>query len=174
MTLTLADKKLIVEDVASVANNAISLVAAEYKGLSVTEMTSLRKEARDSGVTLKVIRNTLARRGLSGTSFDCVVGELQGPLFLAFSLNEPGAAARVVNKFAKDNDKLKVKALSINGELLDASELQLMADLPTYDEAIGKLMLTMRAPVEKFVRVLAQPNLKLIRTLMAVRDQKQQ
>jgi len=173
MTLSLADKKVIVKDVSEVAGNAISLVAAEYKGLTVSEMTSLRQEARESGVALKVVRNTLAKRALTGTSFECISEKLSGPLFLAFSLNDPGSAARIVKKFSKTNEKLKVAALSISGESLDVSELSAMAELPTYDEAIAKLMLTMKAPVEKLARVLGAPHSKLVRTISAVRDQKQ-
>ncbi len=173
MTFSLADKKIVVKSVADVAGKAISLVAAEYRGLHVTEMTELRKNARNAGVDLRVVRNTLARRALTGTSFECITDELKGPLFLAFSIDEPSAAARVVRDFAKDHDALKVKALSINGELLSAKDLDVIAKLPTYDEAIGTIMRLLKAPVEKFVRTLAAPNLKLVRTLMAVRDQKQ-
>jgi large subunit ribosomal protein L10 len=173
MTLALADKKVIVANVADLANKAISLVAAEYRGLTVTEMTEIRKNARLAGVDLRVVRNTLAKRALKGTSFECVIDELSGPLFLAFSIDSPGSAARVVKDFAKEHDALKVKVLSINGELLSADEIDKIAKLPTYEEAIGIFMRVLKAPVEKFVRTVAAPNLKLVRTLMAVRDQKQ-
>ncbi len=173
MTLSLADKKIVVANVAEVAGKAISLVAAEYRGLTVSEMTELRKNARTAGVELRVVRNTLARIALKGTSFECIVDELSGPLFLAFSIDEPSSAARIVKDFAKEHDTLKVKALSINGELLSAKDIDVIAKLPTYEEALGTLMRLLKAPIEKFVRILAAPNLKLVRTLMAVRDQKQ-
>lgn len=173
MTLSLADKKIVVKNVAEVAGKAISIVAAEYRGLTVTEMTELRSNARKAGVDLRVVRNTLARRALQGTSFQCITDDLSGPLFLAFSLDEPGAAARVVRDFAKEHDALNVKVLSINGERLDAKDIDIVAKLPTYEEALGTLMRVLKAPVEKLVRTLAAPNVKLVRTLMAVRDQKQ-
>lgn len=173
MTLSLADKKIVVKNVAEVAGKAISLVAAEYRGLTGEEMVKLRSNARSAGVDLRVVRNTLAKRALQGTSFECIVDELTGPLFLAFSIDEPSAAARVVRDFAKDHDALKVRALSISGELLGAADIDAIAKLPTYEESLSMLMRLLKAPVEKFVRTLAAPNLKLVRTLMAVRDQKQ-
>ena len=173
MALSLADKKIVVKNVAEVAGKAISLVAAEYRGLTVTEMTELRSNARKAGVDLRVVRNTLARRALEGTSFQCVTDELTGPLFLAFSIDEPSAAARVVRDFAKKHDALNVKCLSINGEKLAAADIDAIAKLPTYEEALGTFMRLLKAPVEKLVRTIAAPNEKLVRTLMAVRDQKQ-
>ena len=122
---------------------------------------------------MRVVRNTLARRALEGTQFACIQDELVGPLLLAFSNEEPGAAARLIKAFIKDNEKLKVKALAIDNQLLPASGLNALASLPTRDEAISQLMSVMLAPITKFVRTLSEPQAKLVRTLAAVRDAKQ-
>lgn len=173
MALRLEDKKTIVSEIGVVAKQAISLVAAEYSGLTVGELTSLRKSARESGVFLRVVRNTLARRAFEGTQFACIQSELVGPLILAFSKEEPGAAARLFRDFAKTNEKLKVKALALNNQLLPAASLDKLASLPTRDEAIAQLMSVMLAPITKLVRTLAEPQAKLVRTLAAIRDAKQ-
>lgn len=173
MVLKLEDKKAIVDEVAGVAKQALSLVAAEYSGLTVGQLTQLRKNARQSGVYMRVVRNTLARRALEGTSFACIQEKLVGPLVLAFSQEDPGAAARVIKAFAKDNDKLKVMALAIDNQLLPPEGLNTLASLPTRDEAIAQLMSVMLAPMTKFVRTLAEPHAKLVRTIAAIRDQKQ-
>jgi large subunit ribosomal protein L10 len=171
--LTFAGKKAVVEEVHKVAKAAHSAVAAEYLGLTVVEMTRLRDEARNSGVYLRVVRNTLARRALEDTDFACMCERLIGPLVLAFSKQEPGAAARVVKDFSKANDKLVVKLVSVEGKLLEPKYIDVLASLPTRDEAIAQLMSVMLAPVSKFVRTLAEPHAKLVRTLGAIRDQKQ-
>lgn len=173
MALKLADKETIIAEVSGVASSAISLVVAHYRGLSVAEMTDLRKKARSSGVYLRVVRNTLARRAVAGTEFECIQDSLTGPVVLAFSKTEPSAAARLVRDFAKDHEKLKVHALSIGGKLIAANQIDTVASLPTYDEAIAKLLSVMQAPIAKLVRTLAEPNTKLVRTIAAVRDQKQ-
>jgi large subunit ribosomal protein L10 len=173
MALRLEDKKAIVAEVAEVAKSAYSAVAAEYRGLSVAEMTELRSKAREGGVYLRVVRNTLARRAVENTDFACMQDILVGPLVLAFSREEPGAAARVIKDFAKDHKKLEVKAVSVSGKLLPASELETLAKMPTYDQAISILMSVMKAPISKFVRTLAEPHAKLVRTVAAVRDQKE-
>jgi large subunit ribosomal protein L10 len=173
MALRLEDKKAIVAEVAEVAKSAYSAVAAEYRGLSVAEMTELRSKAREGGVYLRVVRNTLARRAVENTDFACMQDNLVGPLVLAFSREEPGAAARVIKDFAKDHKKLEVKAVSVSGKLLPASELETLAKMPTYDQAISILMSVMKAPISKFVRTLAEPHAKLVRTVAAVRDQKE-
>ena len=172
MTLRLADKQVIVAEVAEVAATSTTAVMAEYRGLTVTEMTSLRQEARNAGVFLKVVRNTLAKRALENTQFDCMRDALVGPLMLAFS-EDPSAPARLIRDFAKGHEKLVVKYISIGGELLDASQLAAIATLPNRDEAIAKLMGTMKAPITKFVQTLAAPHTKLVRTLAAVRNQKE-
>ncbi len=173
MALTLERKKAVVDEVAQVAKEALSAIAAEYRGLSVAEMTDLRVNARNAGVYLRVVRNTLARRALEGTGFACMNEGLTGPLILAFSRGEPGSAARVMREYAKQNEKLVIKLVSFNGKLLEPSDVTRLANLPTKDEAISQLMSVMTAPIAKLVRTLAEPQAKLVRTLAAVRDQKQ-
>lgn len=173
MVLKLEDKKAIVGEVAEVARQAYSLVAAEYRGLTVEQMTTLRKSARESGVYMRIIRNTLARRALEGTQFACVQDELVGPLLLAFSNEDPGSAARLIKAFIKDNEALKVKALVIDSRLLPASGLNQVASLPTRDEAIALLMSVMNAPITQFVRTLAAPHTKMVRTFAAIREKKE-
>jgi len=170
--LTLEDKKAIVADVASYAEVAQSAVAAEYNGLTVEQMTQLRVQARDAGVYLRVVKNTLAKRAVAGTEFECIQDSLTGPLVLAFSQDEPAAAARVINDFSKTNDKLIVRIVALRGRLLSPGDVGVLAKMPTKDEAISQLMAVMKAPVQKFVSTLAAPGNKFARTLAAVRDQK--
>jgi len=172
VALKLADKQAIVDEVAGVASTAVSVVIAHYRGLSVTDMTQLRKQARSSGVYLRVVRNTLARRAVEGTSFECIKAELTGPIVLAFSKEEPSAAARLFKDFAKEHERLEVRALSIGGALLAANQLDTVATLPTYDEAISKLMATLQAPISKLVQTLNAVPTKLVRTIDAVRVEK--
>lgn len=173
MALRLDDKKAVVEEVSAIAAKAHSAVAAEYRGITVEQLTDLRKSARSSGVYLRVVKNTLARRAIEGTEFECMKDGLVGPLILAFSLEDPGAAGRVVADFIKQNDKLVVKQVAIGGKQYGPAELERLSKLPTKDQAIAILMGTMKAPVEKFVRTLAEPHAKLVRTVAAIRDQKQ-
>jgi large subunit ribosomal protein L10 len=173
MALNLEDKKTLVAEVNAVAVKALSVVAAEYRGLTVTQMTDLRAKARAQGVYVRVIKNTLARKALAGTSFEPVGPSLKGPLVLAFAKDDPGAAARVVKAFAKDNDKLVATLVSIGGQVLSGKDLEKVANLPTRAQALATLLGVMKAPIEKFVRTLAEPHAKLARTLAAVRDQKQ-
>ena len=173
MALNLEDKKALVAEVAEVAATAQSVVAAEYRGLTVGQMTELRSKARKSGVYMRVVKNTLARKALAGTSFESVGPKLKGPLVLAFSKDDPGAAARVVKDFAKANEKLKATLVSLGGQVLPAGELDKVASLPTRDQALSMLLGVMKAPIQKFVGTLAAPGSKLVRTIAAVRDQKQ-
>ncbi len=173
MVLKLEDKKTIVNEVAEVARQAVSLIAAEYSGLTVSELTNFRKSARHANVYVRVVRNTLARKALEGTRFACMQDELVGPLLLAFSKEEPSAAARIIKDFVKVNEKLKVKALALENQLLPVKDLERLASLPTRDEAVAQLMAVMKAPVTKLVRTLAAPHAKLVRTLAAIRDAKQ-
>ena len=173
MALNFEQKKAVVAEVSEVAQNALAAVAAEYRGLTVEQMTELRVKARETGVYLKVAKNTLARRAIEGTEFECMSDSLTGPLLLAFSLEDPGAVARLVKDYAKSHDQLVTKLVAIGGELYDASELDRLSSLPTYDQALAMLMGVMKAPVEKFVRTLAEPHTKLVRTFAAVRDAKQ-
>jgi len=170
--LNLEDKKSIVAEVSAIAAEAHSVVAAEYHGLTVDEMTELRATARNGGVYLRVVKNTLARRALEGTEFECINDGLVGPLVLAFSQEDPGSAARLVKDFAKDHDALVTKIVSIGGEMLDPSALERLATMPTKDQAISMLMSVMMAPTEKLARTLKEVPAKLVRTVAAVRDAK--
>ena len=173
MPLSLEEKKAVVAQVSEVAANAHSVICAEYIGISVEDMTGLRVKARESSVYMRVVKNTLARRALQGTEFECMTESLTGPLVYAFSQEDPGAAARVISDFSKENDKLVVKLVSIGGKLLEPGDIKRLANMPTKDQAIGILMSVMKAPVEKFVRTLNETNAKLVRTVAAIRDQKE-
>lgn len=173
MTLRLEDKQALVAEVRAVAAKAHSAVVAEYRGLTVEQMTKLRAEARSKGVYMRVVKNTLARKAIEGTDFECMQDLLTGPLILAFSQEDPGAAARVIKDFAKTNEKLVVRMAAVSGQVLAASEIDRLANLPTREQAIAMLMGVMRAPIEKFVRTLAAPHAQLVRTVDAVRASKQ-
>ena len=173
MSLTLEQKKAIVAEVAEVAAKSPSAIAAEYIGLNVAEISELRKNARDAGIYLKVVRNTLAKRALENTRFDCMRDGLVGPLLLAFSNDEPGSAAKVIRDFKKDNEKLVVKLIASEGRLLDVSDLERLAKLPSLDEARSMFLGVLKAPMGKLVRVLAEPEAKFARLLAAKRDQQQ-
>lgn len=155
MALKLEDKKLVVEEVSALMAKTVAMVVAEYRGLTVEQMTNLRSKARENDVVVRVVKNTLARKALAGTPFEDLTDTLVGPVVLAFSTNELSAAARVAKDFKKQNDAFVVKALSIGSGALDVNQLDAIAALPTYDEAIGKLMYVMKAPVEKLARTLA-------------------
>ncbi len=167
MALRLEDKKAFVKEVGAVAGESLSAVAAEYRGLSVAEMTELRKEARNAGVYMRVVKNTLARRAVEGTEFECMKDTLKGPILLAFAKDDPGAAARVIKDFAKEHDALKPVSLSVGGQLLPATDLKKLADLPTLDQARAMLLGVMIAPMSKLVRTLAEPPAMLARALSA-------
>lgn len=173
MALNLEDKQSLVAEVAAVAAKAQSVVAAEYRGLTVTKMTELRAKARAQGVYMRVVKNTLARRAVAGTAFENIGPVLKGPLVLAFSKDDPGAAARVIKAFSKDNDKLVATAVSLGGQLLSGKDIDRVASLPTRDQAYAMLMGVMKAPIQKLVGTLNAAPSKLVRTLAAVRDQKQ-
>jgi large subunit ribosomal protein L10 len=172
VALTLESKKQIVAEVSEVAKSATALVAAHCSGIKVPDMTQLRKEARAKGVYLRIVRNTLARRAFEGTEFACVSERLIGPMLLAFSKQEPSGAARLLRDFAKTNDKLVVQAIALSGQLLPASALESVAKLPTKDEAISQLMALMKAPVQKLVGTMAAVPTKLVRVVVAIKDQK--
>jgi large subunit ribosomal protein L10 len=164
-------KQAVVAEVAAVAKTAQSAVAAQYRGLTVAEMTKFRVAARKEGVYVRVVKNTLARRAVEGTSFECMKGSLKGPLVLAFSREDPGAAARVVKGFAKEHDKLVTVAVSIGGELYPASDLNRVAALPTLAEARTSFVRVLNAPMSQLVRLLAEPASMLARTLKARSEQ---
>ena len=173
MALSFAEKEAIVSEVAEVAASAYSAVTAEYIGLSAEEMNELRAKARSVGVYLRVVKNNLDRLAVNGTDYECLQDTLTGPLLMAFSQEDPGAAARVLKDFAKENNKLVIKALSVSGQLLAASEIDRLASLPTKEQAISMLMSVMQAPIAKFARTLNEVPGKLVRTVAAVRDAKQ-
>lgn len=173
MSLTLQQKQAVVSEVREVALTAQAAVAAEYIGLSVAQMTTLRAKARAGGIYLRVVKNTLARRAVDGTSFECLKESLIGPLLLVFSGDDPGAGARLVRDFAKDNDKLKTRALAFAGELRPASDLNLLANMPTLDEARAQLLSIFLAPQTKLVRTLAEPAAQFVRVLAAYCDAQQ-
>ena len=172
MALSLEEKKAIVADVAEIAATAHSAVAAEYTGISSNEMNELRSEARKGGVYIRIVKNSLAKRAVEGTDYACMSETFTGPLILAFSQEDPGSAARVVKAFAKEHAQLVVKALSVGGQLLAASDLERLASLPTKEQAISMLMSVMQAPVTKLARTMNEVPGKMVRTFAAVRDQK--
>lgn len=173
MAIRLEDKQQIVSEVNEAATSALSAVLADYRGVSVSALTQLRKNARENNVYLRVVRNTLLKRAVAGTEFECIQDALTGPTILAFSMEDPGAAARVLKDFAKANDKFEIKALSVGGKLLGADKIDVLATLPTYDQAVSMLMSVMLAPVTKLVQTFNEVPTKVTRAVAAVRDQKQ-
>ncbi len=173
MALTRAEKEAVVAEVAEIARNSYSAVGAEYRGLTVAEMTELRVEARKSGVEVRVVKNSLAKLAVADSEFACMQDALVGPLILAFGREDPGSAARVAEAFAKKHDKFQVKLVALSGQLLDGSEVGRVAKLPTRDEALATLMSVMKAPVQKLTSTLNEVPSKLVRTVAAVRDAKE-
>ncbi len=174
MPIGLKEKQAIVAEVNDTASNALSAVMADYRGVTVDGMTELRKVAREQNVYVRVIRNTLAKRAFEGTEFECLSETLLGPNIIAFSLEDPGAGARIFKDFAKANDKFEIKALSVGGKLLPAEQIDALAKLPTRDQALSMLMSVMLAPVTKLTRTLNEVPTKVTRVVAAVRDQKQE
>jgi large subunit ribosomal protein L10 len=174
VAIGLEDKKVIVSEVNETATSALSLVIADARGCTVDEMTALRKDARENQIMLRVVRNTLARRAFEGTEYECVSETLSGPSLFGFSMEDPGAAARLFKDFAKEHDTFEVKALAVGGQLLGAEQIDVLAKRPTREEALAMLMSVMQAPVTKLVRTMNEVPGKLVRTLAAVRDQKQE
>lgn len=173
MALRLEDKQQIVAEVNEVASGALSAVVADYRGMTVDELTALRAKARETGVYLRVVRNTLAKRAVVGTEFECMDPALVGPSLFAFSLEDPGAAARLLKDAVKENDKLEVRGIALGGKLMDSGQLEAVAKLPTKDEAISMLMSVMNAPITKLAQTLDAVPTKLVRTVQAVKDQKE-
>lgn len=173
MALTLEQKKQVVAEVSEVAASALSCVAAEYHGIEVSDMTKLRGQAREKGVYVRVVKNSLAKRALAGTEFECMESGFVGPLILAFSQEDLGSAARVFKDFAKENKNLKVTMLSVGGELFDGSEIDRVASLPTREEALAQLLGTMQAPIAKLARTIKEVPSKFVRTVAAVKDAKE-
>jgi len=171
--LRLENKKAIVTEVAQIASTALSAAVADYRGLTVTQMNNLRAQARQNNVYLKVVKNTLAKRAVEGTEFACMTETLKGPMVLAFSMEEPGAAARLMRDFIKDNKKLEVKGLAMGGEIFSDEKLEAFAKLPTREEALASLARVMLAPVTQFVRTLNEPTAQMVRVMAQVGDKKQ-
>ena len=167
MALRLEDKQALVEEVNAIAASALSAIAAEYRGMSVAQITELRAKARSQGVYVRVVKNTLARRAVEGTEFACLKDTLKGPLILAFSREDPGAAARICKDFAKGNEKLVTKAVAIGGALYGPADLERLASLPTLDQARAMLLGVLQAPAAKLVRTLAEPPALVARVLAA-------
>ncbi|NOX51868.1 MAG: 50S ribosomal protein L10 [Gammaproteobacteria bacterium] len=172
MALRLEQKQQIVAEVNEIAASALSAVVADYRGLTVSQMTQMRSKARETGVYLRVVRNTLAKRAVEGTDYACLDEVFVGPSLLAFSIEDPGSAARLLKDYAKEHDALEVKALSIGGEMLGADQLDRIALLPTLDMARSLLLAVMQAPVIKLARTLNEVPGKVVRVLAAVADQK--
>ena len=174
MALNLDDKKAIVAEVNETAAQALSLVIADARGVDVTDMNALRAKARAENVQLRVVRNTLAKRAFAETDYACVEEILVGPSLFAFSMEDPGAAARLLKDFAKENEEFEVKALSVSGQLLGKEQLDVLATLPTLHQALGMLASVTLAPVTKLVRTLNEIPTKTTRAVAAVRDAKQE
>ena len=174
MALGLEDKKAIVADVNEVAATALSLVIADSRGVTVDAMTALRKQAREANVNMRVVRNTLAKRAVEGTEFECAQEAFVGPSLLAFSMEDPGAAARIFKDFAKEVEEFEVRALAVSGQLMGAESIDVLAKLPTREQALSQLLSVMKAPVTKLVQTIDAVPTKLVRTLVAIRDQKQE
>lgn len=172
MVLKLEDKKAIVADVHQFASSALSAVLADYRGLTVAEMTELRKLAREQSVYLRVIRNTLAKRAVAGTQFECLNDSLVGPTIMALSIDDPGSAARLIKDFAKGHERLEIKALAVGGVALGPEHIDRLAKLPTREQALASLACVLQAPVVKFARTLNEIPSKFARALSAVKDQK--
>ena len=171
MSLNLEQKKAVVGEVSEQVSTAQAIIVAEYRGLQVGEMTALRAQARKSGVYLRVLKNTLVRRAVEGTPFSGLANEMVGPLVFGIS-SDPVSAAKVLNDFAKANDKFVIKAGAMPNQVMDAKAVQALASLPSREELLAKLLGTMQAPVAKFVRTLNEVPTKFVRGLAAVRDQK--
>ena len=174
MAIRLEDKQQIVSEVNQAASSALSAVLADYRGVTVEDMTALRKTARENKVYLRVVRNTLLKRAVADTEFECIKEVLVGPTILALSEEDPGAAARVLKDFAKENDDFEIKALSVSGQLMEANQIDVLAKLPTLDQARSMLMSVMLAPVTKLARTVNEVPSKVTRAVAAVRDQKQE
>ena len=173
MPIGLKEKRAIVAEVNETAQAALSAVMADYRGVTVDAMTQLRKSARESGVQVRVIRNTLAKRAFEGTELECMNEALTGPCIVAFAMEDPGASARLFKDFAKEQEAFEIKALSVGGKLLPAEQIDALAKLPTRDEALALLMAVMQAPVTKLVRTMNDIPGRVTRVVAAVRDQKQ-
>jgi Ribosomal protein L10 len=172
VSLNRQEKAVVIEEVSAEVAKAQSIIIAEYRGLDVASVTVLRKSARESGVYLRVLKNTLVRRALAGTPFEGLSTQLTGPLMYAISA-DPVAAAKVLAEFAKSNDKLVITGGAMPNSLLDVNGVKALATMPSREELLSKLLGTMQAPIAQFVRTLNEVPTKFVRGLAAVRDQKE-
>jgi len=172
MSLNIEQKKAVVSEVTEAISGAEAAILAEYRGLTVAQMTELRSKAREAGVFLRVVKNTLAKRAVEGSDFECLKDQMVGPLAFAASV-DPAAVAKVLDEFAKDNDKLIIKTGAMGGVIMSGAELKALAKLPSRDELLAILLATMNAPVQKFVRTLNEVPASFVRTLGAIRDAKE-
>ena len=172
MSLNLDDKKTVVAEVSAEVANAQSIIVAEYRGLGVVDLTALRANARKTGVYLRVVKNTLVRRALAGTPFEGLSAKLVGPLIYGIS-KDPVAAAKLLNDFAKGNDKLAIKIGAMPNYVMDVAGVKALATMPSREELLSKLLGTMQAPITQFVRTLNEVPTKFVRGLAAVRDAKE-
>lgn len=170
--LNLAKKQELVQEVNKTLSNTVSAVVVDYRGLTATDMTEFRSAARSCDIELRVLRNTLARRAVYGTEFECLREHFVGPTLLALSSDEPGAPAKLIQNFAAQNEHLKVRAVALEGQLYGAEDLKRIAELPSRDEALSQLMAVMKAPIQKLVQVAQAVPTKLVRTLAAVQQSK--
>lgn len=173
MALNLEAKNAIVAEVAATAKSAQSAVAAYYHGLDVQAMTDLRKRARKYEVSLRVVKNTLAKRAVENTDFECMRDGFSGPIILAFSKNDPASAAKLIREFSDERKELEVRMIALGGKLLDASAFEKLANLPSCEGAMSMLLGVMQAPVAAFVRTLAGIPASFVRTVAAVKESKQ-
>lgn len=174
MSLGLKQKRLVVDELAKMASNSTSVIAADYKGLKSSEMTQLRANMRklNDNIRVRVVRNTLAKLAFNGTNYEEITKKLVGPVILVFTNDEVSSVARLLKDFIKEKEKLTVTALIVEGKLLNGSQLELVATLPTKQESIAQLIAVIQAPIAKFVRTVAAPYGKLVRTVMAVCNKK--
>ncbi|MCK9381322.1 MAG: 50S ribosomal protein L10 [Sulfuritalea sp.] len=172
MSLNLDDKKTVVAEVSAEVANAQSIIVAEYRGLGVVDLTALRANARKSGVYLRVVKNTLVRRAITGTPFEGLSAQLVGPLIYGIS-KDPVAAAKLLNDFAKGNEKLTIKVGAMPNYVMDVARVKALATMPSREELLSKLLGTMQAPITQFVRTLNEVPTKFVRGLAAVRDAKE-
>ena len=172
MGLNREEKAEVIEEIGAQVASAQSIIVAEYRGLGVGSITQLRKQARESGVYLRVLKNTLARRAVAGTPFEGLSDKLVGPLIYGIS-KDPVTAAKVMADFAKSNDKLSLKAGALPNFVMDTNGVKALASMPSRDELLSQLMGTMQAPIAKFVRTLNEVPGKFVRTLAALRDERE-
>ena len=173
MALNLNDKKNIVAQINETANQSLSLVIADARGVDVSDMNALRSQARKENIELKVVRNTLAKKAFESTDYACVESILVGPSLFAFSMEDPGSAARLLKSFAKENDNFEIKALAVSGQLLQKEQIDVLAKLPTREQALSILANVMSAPITKFVRTLNEVPVKTVRVLAAIKTHKE-